>query len=260
MMHDPMDMPCGDEGEKPPTPQSEPSERLSPESLMSDAPTLSEMSLAALTEYCIRETSHYRNGEPFDEQYGLELFRRALLQHDQDARGHLQQCFSETVLNWLRRHPYRETAQCFDSEENYVTQTFERFWQATAHNQQLAFNSLCAAFKYLQASLNGAILDTLRAYQRPKEVPLPEPGTPEEPLGEDTLDSNELWELLREKFPDKKDQRLIYLFFYCGLKPREIVRHCPEKFSDLREVYRLRCKIHERLQRDMDHLRWRLGK
>jgi hypothetical protein len=25
-------------------------------------------------------------------------------------------------------------------------------------------------------------------------------------------------------------------------------------------VYRLRCNIHERLLRDMDHLRWRIGK
>jgi hypothetical protein len=88
---------------------------------------------------------------------------------------------------------------------------------------------------------------------------LPESGTPGEPLVEDTIDSGELWEFLHEMFPDEREQRLIYLFFYCGLKPREIVRYCPQEFSDVREVYRLRRNIMERLLRYTDHLRWRLG-
>jgi len=259
MVDDPMYMPCGDDAEQPATPQSEPSERLSPESLMSDASTLSEMSVAALAEYCTREIRHYRNGEPNDGQYGLELLRRAILQCDQHAWACWQQCFSEIVHNWLRHHPHREAIYRLDCEENYVAQAFERFWLATAHNQRLAFHSLAAALQYLHTSLNGTIVDALRAYSRSKVVPLPEPGTPGEPLVEDSIDSGELWELLHEMFPDEREQRLIYLFFYCGLKPREIVRYCPQEFSDVCEVYRLRRNIMQRLLCDADHLRWRLG-
>jgi hypothetical protein len=258
MMHDPIHTSSMDNTEDSATPQDVSSERLSPEPLISTMLTISEMSASTLAEYCIREISHYRNGEPNDEQYGLELFRRAILQGDQDAWACLQQCFSGLVLSWLRRHPRGEAACRLDREENYVAQTFERFWLATAHNQKLVFNSQAAALRYLQTSLNGAIIDALRAYSRSREVPLPEPGTVGEPLVEDSIDNGELWNLLHEMFPGWRERRLIYLFFYCGLKPREIVRHCPQEFPDVREVYRLRRNIYEQLLRDADHLRWRL--
>ena len=258
-MYDVIHTPCMDDAEQSATPQHLPSKRLSPVSLVSAAPPLSEMSTSALAESCIRENDHYRNGESNDEQFGLELFRRAILQDDQDAWAGLQQCYSELVLNWLRRHPGREVACRLDPEENYVAQTFERFWLTTAHHQKLAFKSLAAALQYLRMSLNSTIVDALRSYMRPKEVPLPEPGTPGELLVEDTLDSDDLWELLRAMFPEKRERCLVYLFFYCGLKPREIVRYYPQEFPDVREVYNLRRKIIERLMRDADRLRWRLG-
>ena len=87
---------------------------------------------------------------------------------------------------------------------------------------------------------------------------MPEAGSPEEPSVEDSVDNGELWELLREMFPGEREQRLIYLLFHCGLKPREIVRYCPHEFSDVREVYLIRRNIHERLLRAADYIRWRL--
>ena len=54
-------------------------------------------------------------------------------------------------------------------EENYVAQTFERFWQATALTQHIKFNSLAGALQYLHACLNGAMIDTLRATQGQKK-------------------------------------------------------------------------------------------
>jgi hypothetical protein len=144
-----------------------------------------------------------------------------------------------------------------ESEENFVAQTFERFWQATAFNQRVEFSTLAAALQYLRASLNGAILDMLRAYVRPREVPLPGPGEPGEPLVEDDTDTSEVWEILRMMLADPRERRLAYLLFYCGLKPREIVRFCPQEWSGVQEIYRLRRTIMERLLRNVDQLRWR---
>ena len=258
MMHNPIYKRFTDSAGQLAPPQNIPSERLSSMSLMLAAPTLSELSISALAKHCTREISNYRNGEPSNELYGLELFRRAIIQSDQDAWLCLQQCFSELVLSWLRRHPRKEEAYRFDSEENYVASAFERFWLATACNRQVEFSTLAAALKYLRASLNGAILDTLRACSRPKEAPLPEAGSPEEPGVEDSVDSGELWELLREMFPGEREQRVIYLLFHCGLKPREIVHYFPGEFSDVREVYLIRRSIHDRLLRAADYIRWRL--
>jgi DNA-directed RNA polymerase specialized sigma24 family protein len=144
-----------------------------------------------------------------------------------------------------------------ESEENYVAQTFERFWQATAFNQKVEFSTLAAALHYLRTSLNGAILDTLRAYARLREVSLPEPGEPGEPLVEGSIESSEVWDILHKFLANPREQRLAYLLFYCGLMPKQIVRFCPQEWSDVQEIYRLRCKIIERLLRNVDQLRWR---
>jgi hypothetical protein len=219
--------------------------------------TYSALSAQLLAAHCLRELNNYRRGEPSTDTYGLELLHRATIQGDQEAWTWLQYCFSGMVRAWLHRHPSREAACRLESEENYVAQAFERFWQATTLTHQVEFRTLAAALQYLRASLNGAILDTLRAYSRPREISLPEPGGPGEPEVEDKTDRSEVWEILKELLPNRREQRVAYLLFHCGLKPREIVRFCPQEFRDIREIYRVRRNIMERLLRQADQLRWR---
>jgi hypothetical protein len=219
----------------------------------------SAMSVSALACGCMCELSDYRRGEVCDNPYSMELLRRATLHRDPLAWEALQQCLSAAVLRWLRRHPLREHACRFDSEENYVAQAFARFWQASVLHEQLEFRTLAAALRYLHASLNGVVLDTLRTYLRPKELPLPEPGWAGEPLTEDNEDSEELWGIIQYMIPNAREQRVAYLLFHCGLKPREIVRYCSQEFSKVSEIYRLRRNILLRLMRNADNIRWQLA-
>ena len=189
----------------------------------------SEMSLPVLAARCLCEIDNYRRGKPYTEMYGLELLHRAIMLSDQEAWVWVQQCFEGMVHGWVRRHPKRAVACRLESEENYVAQAFERFWQATAFNQQLEFRTLAAALQYLRASVNGAILDTLRTYARPGEVPLPEPGEQREPYMEDVTSS------------------------------REIEQFCSQEWSSVYEIYRLRHTIMERVLRHVVILRWRLS-
>ncbi len=64
---------------------------------------------------------------------------------------------------------------------------------------------------------------------------------------EDHPDSSELWEILQTLLPNKREQRLASLLFHCGLSPREIVRCCPQEWSDVQEIYRLRRTMLERV-------------
>ena len=149
--------------------------RFSPASVLTNH-VCCEMSLEELAAQCLRELGNYRRGEPCSDAYGLELLRRAIMRSDQEAWVWMQRCFGGMVRAWLRRHPQREMACRLESDENYVAQTFERFWQATTFNQQVKFSTLAAALQYLRASLNGVILDMLRVSARPREVLLPGPG------------------------------------------------------------------------------------
>lgn len=108
-------------------------------------------------------------------------------------------------------------------------------------------------------SLNSAIIDTLRKYARPRLVPLSELHESRELPSDEHTNSGELWETLKSFLPDKREQRLASLLFHCNLKPREIVHFCPQEFSDVQEIYQMSRLIMNRLLRNSDQLRWKLG-
>lgn len=215
---------------------------------------------AALAERRGGESLVDRLNESRQDQESLELFQRALSQSDDEAWSLLIERFQGLVMAWVRNHSRHELAYHYYSPEYYVALAFERFWQATARNRSLTFTSLESALSYLKASLNGAILDTLRSYARP-EVPLPEPGYlyPVELIAEDSVSEYDLWDVIKNLIPTPREQRVAYLLFHCGLKPREIVQFCSDEFPDVREIHRLRRNVVERLLRHADTIRWRLS-
>jgi hypothetical protein len=201
------------------------------------------MSIPALTAHCLQELDHYRKNEQYTEIYAIELLRRATTQGNQQARASVQFCFGGIVRDWFRCHPHREKACHLESEEYYIAQAFVSFWQATASYHRVEFSPLSDVLLYLRASLHGAIMDTLRAYEQPMGVPLP--GQRKSRV--DGSASSEAWNNLTMMLPSPLEQRLAYLLFHCGLKPREIVHVCPQEFSDVQEIYRLQYNITERL-------------
>jgi len=213
--------------------------------------------LSTLADLCSKELMLHRRREPADDSYCLEIFRRAMVQHDDQAWSTVQKCFGEIVRIWVRSHTSSDIALLHDTEENYVAQTFSRFWYAV-RDQRLEFATLNSALSYLHATLNGLIMDTMRVHFRSREVSLPEPGLSQEPVAEDIDDNPTLWESLRSLLPDERERRVTYLLYYCGLKPREIVSRFPIEFDDVKEVYRLNQNVIERLRRNRDRLRWLL--
>ncbi len=219
----------------------------------------SEMSCIELATRCVGEIHNFRRGELGSEKYSVELLRRATVQGEQEACVWVEQCLSELVLSWLHSHPERGIACELNSDENYVARTFERFWQATTLTQHIEFNSLAGALHFLQACLNGAVIDTLRAYSPSNEIPLPEPDEPEELQSEDNFESNDVWDTLKKVISDGNEQRLAYLLFHCGLKPRQILHFCTQEFCDVHDIYRLRSNLMNRLVRNADLRHWRLN-
>jgi len=219
-----------------------------------------EIKPTTFTDLSSQELPQHWGKEALDDGYALDLLHRALVEHSDEAWSQLQQYFSEFIRKWLRSHPYRDVALLRDSEENYIAQTFSRFWYAV-RDQHLEFSMLYAALSYLHATLNGIITDTLRSHLRlrSREVSLPEPGCSEELSGEAPLESQSFWESIRFLLPDERERRLAYLLYYCGLKPRDIVMRCPGEFDDVKDIYRLNHNIVERLRRNRDRLCHVLG-
>jgi hypothetical protein len=82
---------------------------------------------------------------------------------------------------------------------------------------------------------------------------------PAQRASEDLTSDGDLWEAMKQLLSSSREQRVAYLLFHCGLKPREIVQFCPEEFPQIEEVYRLRRTLVDRLLRHDDLLSLRAG-
>jgi hypothetical protein len=188
-----------------------------------------------------------RDGSETVASNGEEALLRQVLEGDQEAWAGVEQSLGETMRSWLRGHPSKEAACCWESEEHYVSLAFERFRQAVTAGQLRACTSLPTVLRYLQACLNGVLLDSLRTKVRSKGIPLQEPAHSEEQPGGDHPGDRQLWERIQRLFPDVRERRVAYLLFHCNLNPRDIFCVAPQQFRDVQEIGHVRRHILERI-------------
>ncbi|MGZ6364956.1 MAG: hypothetical protein ACXWPS_03215 [Ktedonobacteraceae bacterium] len=207
-----------------------------------------ELSNAELAARCEGEIKKICLGKPSSERYSFELLHRATLHGDKEAWLYIKQCFRDLVLQWLRLHPQRGEIFKLGKGAHYVDRTFERFFQSTGFKQSKEFDSLGDALHFLQACLNGVILDTRRAYLRKQAILVQSEGF----QTEDNIKSNDVWNTVQMVIPNGYEQRLSYLLLQCGLKPKEIAHFYPREYSDMHSIYHLRGCIMNRLVRNAD--------
>jgi hypothetical protein len=204
------------------------------------------MSLEALVEQCMREINAAASGEAHSEQYWKELLCRATVQHNDAAREALLYHLRQLVRTLIGSHPRKELAYQVETEAYYVTRACEQFWQA-AVAQEAALDRPSTALQYLRVSLNGVILDALRAHAHLEVIPsldLVEKQGLEEKAGEG---DQVCWKSICKLLPSEREQRAAYLLFCCGLQPGDIICLYPQEFNSLQEIARVRYTIIERL-------------
>lgn len=217
----------------------------------------SQMSLMDLHNCCTREMNKYRRKEECDDQFFLEILRRAVEQREEAAWEVLHRIFSENLRMWMGCHPSKEAAQRFEPEKNFADAAFTRFWRAVSERRE-PFPTLASVLSYLHRCLNSEILDTVRFFSRPKEIGLPDYDY-EELSREDAYNENELWEVIQQILSGEEERHVAYLHFHCNFKPRDIKRYFPDLFGSVNEIYRLRRNIMDRVNRNLDVIRWKLG-
>ncbi len=176
------------------------------------------------------------NGAAEKQQF-VTMLQRAEMRRDSHARQWLQRATRKPLLAYLHRHPFYQELQRIASDEHYITRTFERFWQRV-DQQHLHVDTRSDLLRYIQATLNGLILETLRpaaSQQQPVSAQTPPPGPA-------------LWSIMQDILPDERQRRVAYLLYHCGLKPAEIVRTCPQEFTDIQEIHRVRCAVIEKMR------------
>lgn len=206
------------------------------------------LTVPELARRCAVEMERYRGRESHADQFGFELFRRAVVERNDAAWAALYAQYAETVRWWLGLRP--------DEDDELVTLTFERFWRAMDVDKFSSFNGLGGVLAYLKNCARTARLDYARAISvRAREEPLDDAADllracdDTEGLASARMDRVAFWRAVRQYLTDEREHGVLYLSYVVGLSPRQIYASHAARFDDVAEVYRLKRAVLARLRR-----------
>ncbi len=224
--------------------------------LMSHETKLQHMAVEDLAQKCAQETDLFFTQHDCDSSYGFELFRRAVRNNDERALEVVITQYQPLVARWVDRWMYKHPDFLLINEEpqDFIAQAFERFWVSFTPAKFDKSQNLAAILRYLQMCGHSVITDAWRKFRRVRleqemgddEQEFSQPGS----TPEDLLQNDEFWQLIRKKSRNPKEYTVVYASFRLALSPREILAEYPGVFRDIKEIYRHKANLLDRLERD----------
>lgn len=220
---------------------------------------LHEVPLDSLADQCSQQTSRFFHGRENDTRYCFEIFRRAILERDNQAWEMIPRLYGDQVIRWVRRHP--AFASTGEEEAYFVNRALEKLWQAVPAERFGHFPDLKHLLSYLQLCVYSVITDYTRAvaqmaldldFEQVEAAPAPE--IPLEDRVADRSGAVELWNMIAARLHDAREVEVAYEAFVLNLKPAEISERHPGNYQGTKEIYRIKENIVDRLRRDRDLL------
>jgi DNA-directed RNA polymerase specialized sigma24 family protein len=187
------------------------------------------------------------------EDAGYELFRRAIVEHDDEAWAAIYTHFRQLLISWARRAIAR--APAMGQYEDIADRALARAWSALTAEQFAQFPSLAALLAYLRTCVGAAAIDAARAeatreraYQK---LDLPSVTTPEE-LVVGALNRDELWRLVSKLVSNEHERIILIESFVLDLPPRTILERHQDCFVDVPAIYGAKRNLLNRLERSRD--------
>jgi DNA-directed RNA polymerase specialized sigma24 family protein len=200
------------------------------------------------------QEANFVRGEPSEDAAGVELFRRAIADADEEAWEAVVTLYRGLLIAQSARQVVRNLV---DEDAGFcVDRAFQRFWRATRARGIHEFQDLASILKYLKMCLGSVLLDEARARRRQACVSIedvsPDTCVSTDPSAEvvGRIAQRELWDAIDREMRNDDERLVLRLSFAAGLSPREIRALHPERFADVSEVYRLKRNLIERLRRN----------
>jgi len=214
----------------------------------------SHLSLAVLAQEAYRESRSLLHSRLTENRYAWELFRRAIVEQDEQAWQYILTLYNHLVISWIHQCApalllSREDAQSLANE------TFARFARSCGAQKFTSIASLPALMAYLKLCVRSTVLDELRRQQVRNMYELKIDEVVAEPRIEDPaegvverLDAEGLWHLLASL--TRRDECIILHCVYVqGLTPRDIQQRYADLFPSIEDVYRVKRNVLDRLKR-----------
>ena len=223
---------------------------------MSHSATLPEdLDLDVLANRCAEETERFFRTQLSHDEFCLELLRRALVLRSQEAWERIYLQYRTLIVGWIQRHP--SFSKCNEEIHFFVNGTFARIWKWCTPTKFGELATLPKVLAYFRACVYSDISDYYRQHVEPAQM---EDGLdaisdqlPASLQASNILESSErekFWRIVQERLLTEHEHLLVEQHFVLGYKSREIYALFPQKFADVKEIYRVKENLIRRLRRD----------
>jgi DNA-directed RNA polymerase specialized sigma24 family protein len=220
---------------------------------------LKSLHLHYIRSRCAEESERFFRRQGNDPSFCFELFRRAILLHDQHAWEFVYQQYLPLVAGWIERHSLFLALN--EDKEYFVNRAFEKMWTHLTPEKFALTNSLSAVLGYLHKCVNSVIVDAMRKRERDAimkeqddQVLERQASNDESPetkvLNQDMV--KKLWGMLQERCKNEKERAIVYGSFVLALKAKQVYSEYRGVFRNVQEVYRVKENLLARLKRDQE--------
>src|ERR671924_342434 len=214
------------------------------------------LSINDLARCCCEETNKFLKQSVSNDRFCLELFRRAIVNRDDDAWACIYSQYAPLVLTWVTQHQSATPLLGQDGSAPLVNAAFAKFAQALTPAKMENFDSLAAILKYLKMCVHSVVADEVRSrqarqYEEALELIEHEPAS-DDPADDvvSNISAQGLWQVIQEELNGEDERILVYLAYVHGMKPSEISSQHRRLFPTVDDVYRIKRNVLERLRRN----------
>ena len=213
------------------------------------------MALSTLVRRCLAESERFYRGKPHDTHFSYELFRRALVERDEQAWEHIYTQYGPLVESWVRRSGAFTSSG--ETSEFFVGAAFTKFWRAVCQRFE-QFPTLASLLHYLQLCAGSVVIDSVRAQSWAEMLPeeaIPFGHAPQTAPDEEAMQRvhcEEFWSYINAQLNSEAERVVVFQSFILGMKPGDIYGSRQDLFENITDVYNVKRNVLGRLSRDSD--------
>lgn len=217
---------------------------------------ITEFPLGDLSQRCSEETKKFVRRVAHDTQYCFELFRRALVEHVEEAVGHIHATYEPQILRWVNSH--KEFPNTDETAEYFCQEAFRNFYFASLGEKFTRFSNLSKLLAYLKICVYSAINQYVRDHRSADLLPEDFDIEVSSDFNSD-IETERLWKHIDSLLPEEKDQLLVRCTFVLDMRPREIAEAYMEFWPTARDVSVDLHRIRKILMKDPMLINWLTG-
>lgn len=215
---------------------------------------LMRMELGSLALRAAAESRLFYRHEEYDPRYAYELFRRALVERNEEAWVCIYEHYYPLVDHWVRRTG--AFAVSGESSDYFVSAAFTRFWRAIPSDRFRSFPNLASLLNYLRRCSSCVVIDSARAHAATDLLPEESINWNNQKLAHadeeatERVSRVEFWRMIDDLLQSEAERVIVRCSFLLGMKPGDIYHDHSALFAGIEEVYTLKRNILARLRRN----------